>query len=193
MKTTSSEHVVYIIFFLSLFWHSKQFMYTTCSDLAVFMYWTGKSMNNLLSCCGLVDARVRAFNKFLPVQCTRSCMDLQNRNPTQPRIKQEGQNFLREPALISRVSSPFSPSFVATFYMESYSGWNRQRQAKSSIVGPNSKNPPKMGFKNLWNWLVILVTASIWQLLNIRLVQWPENLVGNIPEITSKELILGGF
>jgi hypothetical protein len=49
-------------------------------------------------------------------------MDLQNRNPTQPRIKQEGQNFLREPALISRVSSPFSPSFVATFYMESYSG-----------------------------------------------------------------------
>ena len=53
---------------------------------------------------------------------TRSCMDLQNRNPTQPRIKQEGQNFLREPALISRVSSPFSPSFVATFYMESYSG-----------------------------------------------------------------------
>ena len=33
MKTTSSEHVVYINCFLFLFWHSKQFMYTTCSEL----------------------------------------------------------------------------------------------------------------------------------------------------------------
>ena len=42
-------------------------MYTTCSELVVFMYWTGKSMNNLLSYCGLVDARIRASNKDLPV------------------------------------------------------------------------------------------------------------------------------
>ena len=42
-------------------------MYTTCSELVVFMYWTGKSMNNLLSYCGLVDARKRASNKDLPV------------------------------------------------------------------------------------------------------------------------------
>ena len=45
----------------------KQFMYTTCSELVVFMYWTGKSLNNLMSYCGLVDARIRAFNKDLPV------------------------------------------------------------------------------------------------------------------------------
>ena len=28
---------------------SEQFMYTTCSELAIFMYWTCNSMNNLLS------------------------------------------------------------------------------------------------------------------------------------------------
>ena len=80
----------------------------------------------LLSYVVLVKSKVKisqnlvAFSEYM--NFTHSCIDLQNRNPTQPRIKQEGQNFLREPALISRVSSPFSPSFVATFYMESYSG-----------------------------------------------------------------------
>ena len=55
--------------FLVLFWHSKQFMYTICSELVVFMYRTGKSMNNLLSYCGLVDVRIRASNKDL-LTCT---------------------------------------------------------------------------------------------------------------------------
>ena len=43
-------------------------MYTTCSELVVFMYRTGKSMNNLLSYCGLVDARISASDKDLPVR-----------------------------------------------------------------------------------------------------------------------------
>ena len=38
-------------------------MYTTCSELVVFMYRAGKSMNNILSYCGLVDARIRASIK----------------------------------------------------------------------------------------------------------------------------------
>ena len=42
-------------------------MYTTCSELVVFMYRTGKLMNNLLSYCGLVDARISASEKDLPV------------------------------------------------------------------------------------------------------------------------------
>ena len=42
-------------------------MYTTCSELVVFMYLTGKSMNNLLSYCGLVDAKIFASEKDLPV------------------------------------------------------------------------------------------------------------------------------
>ena len=66
IKTTSSEHVVYTNWFL--FWHSEQFMYTTSSELAIFMYWTCNSMNNLLSYCGLVDARISASEKDLPVK-----------------------------------------------------------------------------------------------------------------------------
>ena len=42
-------------------------MYTTCSELGIFMYWTCDSMNNLLSYYGLVDARVNASEKDLPV------------------------------------------------------------------------------------------------------------------------------
>ena len=45
----------------------NQFVYTTCSELVVFMDWTGKSTNNLLSNCGLVDARISASEKDLPV------------------------------------------------------------------------------------------------------------------------------
>ena len=36
MKTASSEHVVYTNCFLFL--QSEQFMYTTCTELVVFMY-----------------------------------------------------------------------------------------------------------------------------------------------------------
>ena len=64
-KKISSEHVVLRNF--SEYQSKKQFVYATCSELVVFMHWTGKSMNNLLSYCGLVDARIRASNKDLPV------------------------------------------------------------------------------------------------------------------------------
>ena len=43
-------------------------MYTPCSELVVFMHRTGKLMNNLLSYCGLVDVRINASDKYLPVQ-----------------------------------------------------------------------------------------------------------------------------
>ena len=46
----------------------NQFMYTTCSELGIFMYWSGNSMNNLLSYSGLVDVKIRASDKDLPVQ-----------------------------------------------------------------------------------------------------------------------------
>ena len=69
-KSTSSEHVVHTNWFL--FWHSEQFIYTTCSELVVFVYWTGKSMNNLLTYCGLIDTRIRASDKDLPV-CQNWC------------------------------------------------------------------------------------------------------------------------
>ena len=43
-------------------------MYTTCSEIVVFMYRIGKSMNNLSSYCGLVDTKIRASDKDLPVK-----------------------------------------------------------------------------------------------------------------------------
>ena len=67
MKTTSSEHVVYINCSECQNKNKKQFVYTTCSELVVFMYWTGNSMDNLLSYCGLVDARISTSEKYLPV------------------------------------------------------------------------------------------------------------------------------
>ena len=42
-------------------------MFSTCSELGIFMYWTRNSMNNLLSYCGLVDGRISASEKDLPV------------------------------------------------------------------------------------------------------------------------------
>ena len=54
------------IVFLLLFWYSKQFMYT-CSEFGIFMYWACNSMHNLSSYCGLVDAKIRASDKDLPV------------------------------------------------------------------------------------------------------------------------------
>ena len=54
-----------------------QNMFSPCSELVVFMYWTGKSMNNLLSYYGLVDVRINASDKDLPVT---SFMDV----PSQP-------------------------------------------------------------------------------------------------------------
>ena len=42
-------------------------MYTTCSELGIFMYWSCNSMNNLVSYYGLVDARIRTSDKHLPV------------------------------------------------------------------------------------------------------------------------------
>ena len=42
-------------------------------ELVVFMYRTGKSMNNLLSYCGLGNARIRASNKDLPVKVMEMC------------------------------------------------------------------------------------------------------------------------
>ena len=53
-KIGQCVYVVYTNCFLFLFWHSEQFMYTTCSDLVVFMCWTGKLMYNILSHCGFV-------------------------------------------------------------------------------------------------------------------------------------------
>ena len=50
-----------------LFWYSEQFMCTTCSVLVIFMPWTGDSMNNILTYCGLVEVKICVSEKGLPV------------------------------------------------------------------------------------------------------------------------------
>ena len=39
-----------------------QYMFSWCSDLVV-LYWTSNSMDNILSYCGLVDARISTSEK----------------------------------------------------------------------------------------------------------------------------------
>ena len=46
-------------------------------------------------------------------------------------------------------------------------------QARHTVV-PNIKNPPKIRLKNSWNWRVILLPATIWQILNMKCREWPE-------------------
>ena len=71
MKTTNSEHVVYIncfCFFLTFKTIYVQNMFWERVELGIFINWAGNSTDNLLSYCGLVDARISAFEKDLPGQ-----------------------------------------------------------------------------------------------------------------------------
>ena len=55
-----------------LFWMSETIFVNNRFELRIFICWTCNSMNNLLSYCGLLDAKIRASDKDLPVQwpCT---------------------------------------------------------------------------------------------------------------------------
>ena len=69
------------------------FMYPTCSWHILSlefscMYWSCNSMNNLLSYCGLVDARISATEKDLPVL-------KQNFNTIFPRIFTQWEQYHR--------------------------------------------------------------------------------------------------
>ena len=68
-RTCSAQKLffVFIMTFRTIFAHN---MFFPCSELVVFMYWTGKSMNNHLSYCGLVDSRISASDKDLSVHDT---------------------------------------------------------------------------------------------------------------------------
>jgi len=52
-------------------------------------------------------------------------------------------------------------------------------RSRPRTVGSYCKNPPKTRFKNLWNWLIVLVPATVWQILNVKLRQ-PETEVMRI-------------
>ena len=64
-RTCCAHKLVFVLTFRTIYAHN---MFSPCSELVVFMYWTGKSMNNLLTYCGLVDPRISASDKDLPAQ-----------------------------------------------------------------------------------------------------------------------------
>ena len=68
----------------TLSWKSKQ-KNSLCTQHVLsslyFMYWTGKSMINFLSNCGLVDARISASEKDLPVSKIHSKQFLVTKGP----------------------------------------------------------------------------------------------------------------
>ena len=71
-KTTSSACVhcvrkLFFVFVLTFRTISVYNVFSTCSELGIFMYRTRNSMNNLSSYCELVDARISASDKYLPV------------------------------------------------------------------------------------------------------------------------------
>ena len=45
-------------------------IFSPCSKLGIFLYWSGNSMDNLLSYCGLVDAKISTSEEDLPVHET---------------------------------------------------------------------------------------------------------------------------
>ena len=61
-KIPSSEHSQN----MTICVHNK-FWQCSDSELGIFMYWSGNLMDNLLSYCGLVDARKSTSEKGLPV------------------------------------------------------------------------------------------------------------------------------
>ena len=62
-KDTSSEDVMYKYCFECQNINKKKF----CTQHVLNLYFSGNSMNNLFSYCGLTDARMRASEKDLPV------------------------------------------------------------------------------------------------------------------------------
>ena len=61
MKNTSSKHVVYKNCFCF------DIQNNICTQHVLNLYFSGNSMNNLSSYCGLTDSRMRASEKDLPV------------------------------------------------------------------------------------------------------------------------------
>ena len=63
LRTCCVHKLFFVLTFWTIYVHN---MFWKRSELAIFMYWTGNSINNLLSYCGLVDEKLRASDIDLP-------------------------------------------------------------------------------------------------------------------------------
>ena len=84
-------------------------IFSPCSELGIFMYWTCNSMNNLSSYCGLADAKIRASDKDLPVPLNLTGQNFQNHSDYLmrflPLCKLGAQIHLRQLHSLSRLLS----------------------------------------------------------------------------------------
>ena len=55
--------------------------------------------------------------------------------------------------------------------------WSVIVHPEIDAVGSYLKNPPKTEFKNSSNWLIVLVPATVWQILNVKQRRQPETEV----------------
>ena len=70
--------------------------------------------------------------------------------------------------------------------------WARRHRRTVEL---NSKIPPKWDLKNSWNWHVILVPATVWQILNRKrkLCEFAETSIEKLVESPWTNLYFGGF
>ena len=79
------------------FWMSKTIsvhnMFSPCSELGIFMYWTCNSMNNLSSYYVLVDAQIRASDKNLPATTSEPNYKEKNTDKSWTKIRPVLESF----------------------------------------------------------------------------------------------------
>ena len=68
MRRTFCVQKLFFVFVLTFRTIHVHNMFSTCSQLGIFLYWTCNSTNNLLSYFGLIEVRMRASDKKQPVQ-----------------------------------------------------------------------------------------------------------------------------
>ena len=81
MGRTCCAHKLFFVFVLTCTTIYVHNMFSPCSELVVFMYWTGKSKNNHLSYCGLVHPRISASDKDLPVLFSKNINQIWSEPP----------------------------------------------------------------------------------------------------------------
>ena len=105
-------------------------------------------MNNLLSYCGLVDARIRASNKDLPVQpqVTSSVQAIHNVQAAQDlQIVQDNQNVQDVPNLqdVPNVQPSVIPQHISVETSTDESWLTRQHIKRKRQIPDDSGGPPK--------------------------------------------------
>ena len=72
IRTTCCIHKLFFVFVLTFRTIHVYNMFSWCSELVVFVHWTGRAMNNHSPYCGLVDARIRTSDNDLPVHNSKN-------------------------------------------------------------------------------------------------------------------------